>query len=140
MRFAISEVPGCSYTACYCLLCSQFSFCTKGIFLKMGSDKRFDFREQPKGFLELLLKLSGRRGRSPTPSETSLESEPFSDQLEQFISPSRQESHESEISKVVMKNHEYRGRIDSQRDYWMRDDNVKECYDCKIPFSTFKRR
>jgi hypothetical protein len=26
------------------------------------------------------------------------------------------------------------------KDFWMRDDKAKECYDCKTPFSTFRRR
>ncbi|KAI8925782.1 hypothetical protein BC831DRAFT_459437 [Entophlyctis helioformis] len=26
------------------------------------------------------------------------------------------------------------------KDYWMRDEKVKECYDCKQPFTTFRRR
>lgn len=26
------------------------------------------------------------------------------------------------------------------KDYWMRDDKVKECYDCKQPFTTFRRK
>jgi 1-phosphatidylinositol-3-phosphate 5-kinase len=29
---------------------------------------------------------------------------------------------------------------DYSRDYWMQDDNCKECYDCKVPFSTFRRK
>ncbi|KAI8996739.1 hypothetical protein BC832DRAFT_297099 [Gaertneriomyces semiglobifer] len=26
------------------------------------------------------------------------------------------------------------------RDYWMKDERVKECYDCKLPFTTFRRK
>ncbi|KAI9189124.1 Mitochondrial distribution and morphology protein 12 [Blastocladiella emersonii ATCC 22665] len=28
----------------------------------------------------------------------------------------------------------------SRRDYWMKDEACKECYDCKTPFSTFRRK
>ncbi|OAJ42226.1 hypothetical protein BDEG_25711 [Batrachochytrium dendrobatidis JEL423] len=32
------------------------------------------------------------------------------------------------------------GASTMSKDYWMRDEKVRECYDCKQPFSTFKRK
>jgi 1-phosphatidylinositol-3-phosphate 5-kinase len=26
------------------------------------------------------------------------------------------------------------------KDYWMKDENCKECYECKLPFNTFRRK
>ena len=90
---------------------------------------------------------------SPTPSETDGESdyatEPPSPPHETEtlkIEPVKEQPSDSEPSNNLL------GRIRSIRatginkDYWMKDEKVgdliqvKECYDCKLPFSTFRRR
>jgi 1-phosphatidylinositol-3-phosphate 5-kinase len=103
----------------------------------MSQNKRF---ERGSFFNQLFGRKNHRRSNSPTPSEASLASFESEQPEIPFTPTPRPDSHDgSEISGFrELIGLEHKNRL--SRDYWMRDEKVKECYDCKQQFTAFRRR
>ncbi|KAJ3312054.1 1-phosphatidylinositol-3-phosphate 5-kinase [Boothiomyces sp. JEL0838] len=119
----------------------------------------FEFNSKPGFFSSLLRKMrrTSREQTSPTPSETSsLDTDRFSDTRSEGAAsphvnkPESMDGSESGGFRDILgwRNESANSlfairRVRSNgiaRDYWMRDEKVKECYDCKAAFNTFRRR
>ncbi|KAJ3273208.1 1-phosphatidylinositol-3-phosphate 5-kinase [Terramyces sp. JEL0728] len=119
----------------------------------------FEFNSKPGFFSNLLRRMrrTSREQTSPTPSETSsLDTDRYSDtRSDGAASPAvtKPESVDGSESGGLREILGWRNesanslfairRIRSNgiaKDYWMRDEKVKECYDCKAAFNTFRRR
>ncbi|KAI8896889.1 hypothetical protein BC833DRAFT_595714 [Globomyces pollinis-pini] len=141
----------------------DFSFFVHKLHLYMNNKfESFEFSSKSSVFSNLsnLFKRKKKpEPSSPTPSVSSLDSDVWSDtRSDGAASPSLTSINKAESLDGIEPNglRDILGwRNDSstslfvirrvrstgiQKDYWMRDEKVKECYDCKAPFNTFRRR